>query len=64
MFWKQNKTRLSCEEFRGEMVVSYLCHQMERTHIIVLSQTRGVDVGGGGTETYIVSFLRILKLLA
>ena len=36
---------------------------MERSHGIVLPQVRGLDVGGGGLETYKVSFLRILKLM-
>ena len=43
------------------MEASSLCNHMERSHVIVLPQNRGVDVGGGGTETYVVSFPRILK---
>ena len=42
----------------------YLCHHMNRTHVIVLTQTRRVGVGGGGAETYMVYFLWILNLLA
>ena len=34
---------------------------MERSNGIVLSQVRGVYVGGGCPETYKVSFPRILK---
>ena len=41
-----------------------LCHYIERTHGIVLPQTRGVDVGGGGEETYVVFFPQVLKLVA
>ena len=37
---------------------------MERSHRIVLPQNRGVDVDGGGLETYRVSFPRLLKLVA
>ena len=33
-----------------------LCHHMERAHGIVLPYNREVDVGGGGPETYRVSF--------
>ena len=33
------------------------------SYVIVLTRNRGVDVGGGGLETYVVSFLRILKLV-
>ena len=43
------------------MTASSLCHHMYRSHGIVLPQTRGVDIGGGGSETYVVSFLCILK---
>ena len=45
------------------MVVSSLCHRMERSHCIVLPHIRGVDVGGGGPETYKVLFPRILRLV-
>ena len=34
---------------------------MERTHCRVLTQARGVDVGGGCPEVYKVFFPRILK---
>ena len=34
---------------------------MEISHGIVLTRTRGVDIGGGGLETYVVSFPQILK---
>ena len=45
------------------MAASSLCHHMERSHGIALPQIRGVDVRGGGSETYKVSFPRILKLV-
>ena len=37
---------------------------MERTHGIVLTQTRGVDARRGGMETYRVYFPRVLKSVA
>ena len=43
------------------MLASSLCNHMERSYGIVLTKMRGVDVGGGGYETYKVSFPRILK---
>ena len=43
------------------MVVSSLRHHMERSHGIVVRQGRGVDVEGGGSEIYKVSFQQILK---
>ena len=36
---------------------------MEREHVRVLPQVRGMDVGGGGLEVYKLSFHRILKLV-
>ena len=36
---------------------------MESSHGIVLPHVRGVEVGGGGPEIYMVLFLRILKLV-
>ena len=50
-------------EHRGEMATSSFCHHMEKSHGIVLPQSRGVDVGGRGMETYMVYFPWILKLL-
>ena len=38
--------------------------KMEIKKGIVLPQTRQVDVGGGGPETYVVSFLWLLKSVA
>ena len=43
------------------MAASSLRHHMERSHGIVLTRVREVDVGGGGPETYKLLFLRILK---
>ena len=45
------------------MSESSLRHHMKRSHNIVLPNNRGVDVRGEGLETYVVSFLRILKLV-
>ena len=45
------------------MAASSLRHHMERSHGIVLTRVREVEVGGGGPETYKVSFPRILKLV-
>ena len=39
------------------MAASSIRHHMERSHGIVLTQIREVDVGEGGPETYKVSFL-------
>ena len=36
---------------------------MYRSHGIVLSQNKGLDVEVGGPETYVVSFPQILKLV-
>ena len=36
---------------------------MEISHVILLTQVRGVGVGGGGLEVYNVSFPWILKLV-
>ena len=45
-------------------MVSYLCHHMDTTHVIVLLYNMEVDVEGGGTETYMVFFPQVLKLVA
>ena len=60
-FLERKKTRVSCEECEGEMSESSILHHMCRTHGIVPAQTRGVDVGGGGMETHVVSFTQVLK---
>ena len=60
-FRERKRTRLSCAECGEGMLVSSLRHHMERSHSIVLAQTKGVDVRGGGAETYVVSFSWILK---
>ena len=47
------------------MLESYLRYHMERTQKIVLPHVGvGVDVGVGRNETYVVSFPRVLKLVA
>ena len=43
------------------MTVSSLCHHMERSHRIVLTQIRGVDFGVVGTQTYRVLFPQIFN---
>ena len=60
-FRERRRTRVSCANFGGTMAASSLCHHIERSHGIVLQQNRGVDIGRRGTETYVMSFLRILK---
>ena len=37
---------------------------MEITHGIVLPQIQGLDIGGGGAGTYMVSFQWVLKSVA
>ena len=37
---------------------------MERYHGIIMTHTRGVSVGGGGTDMYMVSFPCVLKVVA
>ena len=63
-FWERNKTRVSYKEYVGVMAAPSLRHHMERTHGIVLPQTRGVDVIGGGSKTHNMSFPRVLKSVA
>ena len=46
------------------MTTSSLRNHTERTYVIVLPQNGGVDVGGGGPETYRVYFLQVLMLVA
>ena len=57
--WK--KTRVSYKGCGTEMTVLLLRHHMDRAHRIVMSQTRGVDVGREGPEAYVVPFPRVLK---
>ena len=60
-FGERKRTRVSCEELRGEMMASSLFHHMERTRGIVLSNNRGLEAGVGGPDTYRVSFPWVLK---
>ena len=62
-FQEMNINRVICKECEGAMAVYSLWHHMKRSHAIVLPLIRGVDVEGGGTETYKVSFPRIFKLV-
>ena len=60
---ERKRTKVRCTECGEKMEASSLCNHMERSHIIVLPHNRGVDVGGRGMETYVVSFPRIMKLV-
>ena len=60
-FREWNKNRVSCKECGATMVSSLLLHHMEHAHRIFIPHNRGVEVGGGGPETYVVSLLRVLK---
>ena len=60
-FRERKITRVICMECEGTMAASFFHHHIEISYGIVLTQTRGVDVGGGGLETYVVFFPRILK---
>ena len=60
-FRERKRTGVICAECGGTMPASSLRHHMERSHVIVMPQNRGVDVGGGGPEIYVVYFPRILK---
>ena len=53
-FWERNRTRVSCAECGGKMAESSLRYHMKISHGIVLTQTIGVDFGGGDLETYLV----------
>ena len=44
------------------MAASSLRQHIERSHGIVLPNIRGVDIGGGGPETYKVLFPRIFEV--
>ena len=61
-FRERKRTRLSCEECGAKIMASLLRHHIERTNGKVTTYTLGVDVGGGGLETYVVSFPHVLKL--
>ena len=60
-FIVQKETRVSFEECGAVMAESSLLHHMERAHGIVMPYIRGVEIGGGGPETYVVSYPRVLK---
>ena len=60
-FWDHKKIRVSCKEYGEAMSAPSLSHHMDIAHWIVLTQTQGVYVGGGGPETYLVFFLRVMK---
>ena len=62
-FRERNSTRLSCEVCGSTMAVSSLQNHLYRAYGKIMTQTRGVDVKGGGAETYVVSSQRIVKLV-
>ena len=63
-FRYQKKINLSCKQCRIAMAESSLRHHMEISHKIFMQQIRGVDVGGGVPEIYVVSLLWVLKMVA
>ena len=63
-FWERKKIRVSYEKRGGKRAESSLRHHTERTHGIVLIQTRGVDVGRGEPEIYMVYFPQVLHSAA
>ena len=62
-FLERKRTRVICEDCRGNMTASSLWHHMHMSHGIVMPLIIGVNIGGGGPETYKVLFLQILKLV-
>ena len=62
-FKERKRSRVICTECGGTMAASSLRHHMEISHGIVLHHTRGMNVRGGCLETYVISFLWILKLV-
>ena len=61
---ERNKTRVCCEKCGGGVAESSLYHHMDRVHRILLPHTRGVDIGFGGPDTYVVSSPQVLNLVA
>ena len=59
-----NKTMVIYKECGGSISESSLRHHMERSLEVVMPHTWGVYVGGGGPETCVVYFPRVLKLVA
>ena len=53
-FRERKRTRVRFMECGRKMVASYLIHYMDRSHGIDMPHIRGVDVGGRGSETYVV----------
>ena len=62
-FQERKRTRVRCVECRGTMAESSIFHHIEISHGIVLPQIRDVDIGGGGLQTYVVSFPQILNMV-
>ena len=63
MFRDMKKTRVSCKECGTVMAAYSLCLHMEQSHRMVMPRTHGVDVDGGGSDTYAVSVSLVLKLV-
>ena len=60
-FIDNKKTKVSCKRCGTAIITSSLRHHVDLSHGIVMPQTWGVDVSGGGLETYVVSFPRVLN---
>ena len=48
VFIERKSKRVSCEVCGATMAVLSIWHHMERTHGKIMTQTHGVDFGGGG----------------
>ena len=62
-FWERKRTSVSYLECGTEVAASSIRNHLWQSNGVILPQTRGVHVGGGGATTYVVSFPRILKLV-
>ena len=60
-FWESKRSRVILSGYVATIVASSIRHLMERSHWVITPQRQGVDVGGGGFTTYMVSFPRILS---
>ena len=59
-----NRTRGSCDKCGTDMEASSLHHHTNVSQRIVMPQNWRLDFGGGGLETYAVSFPQMLKYVA
>ena len=55
-FGEQKQTRVSCEKCDRMMAASSLRNHMDIINRMIMVQTWELDTGGGGRETYAVSF--------